>query len=66
MMWKLRRSLYARSDFASRQRTHPRSSGDCAAGFGPTSVIVLDAERRTQAVMSYARRYSRDRHSMPE
>jgi hypothetical protein len=35
MMRKLRRSLRARSrDFASRQRTHPRSRGACAAGFG--------------------------------
>jgi hypothetical protein len=50
MMRKLRWSLRTRSsDFASRQRTHPRSCGARAAGFGPTSVIVLEAERRAQA-----------------
>jgi hypothetical protein len=43
MMGKLRRSLRARSsDFASRQRTYPRSRGARAAVFGPTNVIVLE------------------------
>jgi hypothetical protein len=46
---KLRRSLRAGSaDFASRQRTYPRSRGPCAARFGPTSVIVLDGRSRGQ------------------
>ena len=43
MMGKLGRSLRTRSgDFASRQRTCPRSRGASAAGFGLTNVIVLD------------------------
>src|ERR1022692_499091 len=48
MVGKLGRSLRARrSNFASRQRTYPRSRGARAAGFGPTSVIVLEGERRS-------------------
>jgi hypothetical protein len=43
VMRKLRGSLRARSgDFASRQRTYPRSRGARAAGFGITRVIVLE------------------------
>lgn len=50
MMRKLRRSLRSRGrDFASRQSTHLYSCGARAAGFGPTSVIVLEAQSRAQA-----------------
>src|ERR1039458_3652212 len=57
VMGKLRRSLRARSgDFASRQRTYPRSCGARAAGFGPTSVIVLERRKsRPKPAMPYPR-----------
>ena len=50
MMGKLGRSLRARScNFASRQRTYPRSRGARAAGFSLTKVIVLEGETRGQS-----------------
>ncbi len=50
VMGKLGRSLRARScNFASRQRTYPRTRGARAAGFGLTNVIVLEAETRGQS-----------------
>jgi hypothetical protein len=49
-MRKLRRSLRARScNFASCQSAYPRSRGAHAAGFGPMSVIVLEAESEAKA-----------------
>src|SRR6202167_2948551 len=56
VMRKLCGSLRSGSrDFASRQSTYPHSRGTRAAGFGPTTVIVLEAERPAQAAISYAR-----------